>query len=152
MGITVIESVTVPTTELPTLWIDDSPGFRMILSSKTGTVADDSPGQLKSVAVQALASAPLLKSIKSPTVAWIGGGLCIGPRLFAIADCRQTVYEIEPALREFCPEGVTFIPGDYRDTITGTYDIIIYDLGGEVPRETLAKHLNPGGKILPEKD
>jgi protein-L-isoaspartate O-methyltransferase len=42
---------------------------------------------------------------------------------------------------------------DNRPSIQqGTYDIIIYDLGGEVPRETLAKHLNPGGKILPEKD
>lgn len=27
-----------------------------------------------------------------------------------------------------------------------------YDLGGDVPRETLSRHINPGGKILPEKD
>src|SRR5689334_11927214 len=47
------------------------------------------------------------------TVAWLGGGLCLGPRLFATAGCKQTVYEIEPALAEFCPQSITFVPGDY---------------------------------------
>jgi len=93
-------------------------------------------------------SAPLY----GKSVAWIGGGFCIGPRVFAIADCTQTVYEIEPALREFCPEGVEFISGDYRETMRGNYDVIVYDLGGDTPRKFLERHLNPGGKILPEKD
>ena len=83
------------------------------------------------------------------SVAWIGGGFCIGPRLSM--GRKQTVYEIEPALREFCPEGVEFVPGDWRDTISGKYDVIVFDLGGDVPRETLAKYLNPGGVLLPKE-
>ena len=96
-----------------------------------------------------------LDSVGDPngkSVAWIGGGFCIGPRLFATANCRQVVFEIEPSLREFCPEGVEFIPGDYRETMTGKYDVIIFDLGGDVPRDLLTKHLSDGGKILPSKE
>lgn len=91
-------------------------------------------------------------SLTGKRIAWIGGGLCVGPRVFAIADCRQTVYEIEPSLHEFCPADVTFIPGDWRDTISGRFDIVIYDLGGDVPRDDLVAHLNPGGIILPKAD
>ena len=86
--------------------------------------------------------------IHSGSVAHIGGGLCCLARMMGPAY-QHTVYEIEPALEEFCPEGVTFIPGDWRDTISGKYDVIVYDLGGEVPREELSGHLNPGGRILP---
>ena len=86
------------------------------------------------------------------TVAWIGGGLCVGPRVFAIASCVQVVYEIEQSFAEFCPGGVKFIGGDWRDTIGGRFDVIIYDLGGDVPRESLTPHLNPGGIILPIED
>ena len=86
------------------------------------------------------------------SVAWIGGGLCVGPRLFAIADCEQTVYEIESALAEFCPDGVRFVSGDWRDTISGEFDVIVYDLGDETPRDELTRFLNRGGIILPLKD
>lgn len=110
-----------------------------------GLVCDDSPEQHAVAVKYAIAAAPLA----GKSVAWIGGGLCVGPRLFAIADCTQTVYEIEPALFEFCPSGVTFIGGDWRDTITGKFDVIVYDLGGDTPKEELAKFLNLGGKILP---
>ena len=46
---------------------------------------------------------------------------------------------------------VKFIPGDWRDTISGHYDVIVYDLGGDIPRDILAKHLNKGGIILPNE-
>jgi len=111
-------------------------------------VADDGDGTLLRGARFALEAG----SLTGKSIAWIGGGLCIGPRLFAIADCKQTVYEIEPALREFCPEGVEFVLGDWRDTISGKFDTVIFDLGGEIPRETLLKHLKPGGVILPKED
>jgi len=113
-----------------------------------GLLADDSPEMYGRCAKMTLEALPL----KGKSVAWIGGGLCVGPRLFAIADCHQIVYEIEPALAEFCPVGVEFIPGDYRETMRGNYDVIVYDLGGDTPRKFLERHLNPGGKILPEKD
>jgi hypothetical protein len=89
---------------------------------------------------------------KGKSVAWIGGGFCIGPQLLLYGGAKQTVFEIEPSLREFCPEGVEFVPGDWRDTISGRFDVICYDLGGDVPRETLLKHLKPGGVILPKED
>ena len=87
-------------------------------------------------------------SLTGKSVAWIGGGLCIGPLVFAISDCKQTVYEIEPALAEFCPEGVRFVPGDWQDTLTGTFDVIVFDLGGEAPKALLTPHLAPGGLLL----
>ena len=140
----VIESVDVPATKRPRLSVDDAYGYTRILCN--GDVIDsDSQDELVRSAEFALAAQPRGKS-----VAWIGGGICHGPRLFAISDCQQTVYEIEPALREFCPEGVTFIPGDYQAPVTGTYDVIIYDLGGDVPREFLSNHLKRGGVILPK--
>ena len=120
-------------------------GGHRLLMWGNACVSDDGEGTLARCASWAIS----LGNLQGKTVAWIGGGFCIGPRLFAIADCKQTVYEIEPALREFCPEGVEFVAGDYRDTLTGLFDVIVYDLGGEVPRETLSRHINPGGKILP---
>ena len=148
MGVRVIVSRTIPAKEVPDVWVDDSTGTTQIFTSRADCVHSDNDDSVARVTRFALAAIPF----DGKTVAWIGGGLCIGPRLFAIADCKQTVYEIEPALYEFCPDRVLFIPGDWKDTIKGKYDLIIYDLGGEVPRETLAKYLNPGGKILPEKD
>ena len=146
MATRVLESVDVPATMRPRLSVDDAYGYTQILCN--GDVIDsDSQDELVRSAKFALDAQPRGKS-----VAWIGGGICHGPRLFAIADCKQTVYEIEPALAEFCPEGVTFIPGDYRDTLTGTYDVIIYDLGGAVPVELLSRHLKRGGVILPKED
>ena len=87
-------------------------------------------------------------SLRQKRVAWIGGGFCIGPRAFAVANCDQTVFEQEPALEEFCPDGVRFVPGPWRDTIQGLFDVIIYDVGGEIPRDELDKYLKPEGAVL----
>lgn len=122
-------------------------GYSMVLRGGT-LVCDDGPDTHSRVAKLALAAAPL----KGKYVAWIGGGLCVGPRLFAIADCTQTVYEIEPRLVEFCPSDVRFVTGDWRDTVTGKFDLIVFDIADDVPREELAKFLNPGGVILPKGD
>lgn len=119
-------------------------GYSMVLRGGT-LVCDDSPDTHSRIAKLALAAAPL----KGKSVAWIGGGLCVGPRLFAIADCVQTVYEIEPRLVEFCPSDVRFVTGDWRDSISGKFDVIVYDLGGDVPHDLLAKFLNSGGKVIP---
>lgn len=89
--------------------------------------------------------------IVSGTVAHIGGGMCIAPRLLGTAF-RHDVYEIEPSLRRYVPEGANFIEGDYGDTLPTagrTYDVILYDLGDETPAEQLAAYLNPGGVVLP---
>jgi hypothetical protein len=128
-----------------TLQIHGGEGYRMVMRGNTNICIDNR----REVAFNAMCREQA-GDVKGKTVAWIGGGMCIGPRLFDGA--KQTVYEILPALKQFCPEGVKFIPGDWRDTISGKYDIVIFDLGGEVPRETLAEFLAPGGVILPKED
>ena len=125
----------------------DNPGSRFVRKGAVYLCGEDDSSY-------ALAArfAIAAETLTDKTVAWIGGGLCVGPRLFAVSSCKQTVYEIEQSLDEFCPEGVTFVGGDWRDTFAGKYDVIVFDIGGDVPRETLSRHLNPGGKILPAKD
>jgi len=117
-------------------------GYNIVLRGDRG-VCDDNQDTYARAAKFAIDANPAGKS-----VAWIGGGLCVGPKVFAIAGCRQTVYEIEPALAEFCPEGVRFVPGDWQATIRGQFDVIVYDLGGEVDKALLTPHLAPGGLIL----
>lgn len=82
------------------------------------------------------------------TVAIIGGGFSIIPRVLRIARHTMTVYEIEGKLERFCPNYATFIPGDWRTTLTGRYDVIVYDIGDTPDRATLEAHLNPGGLLL----
>ena len=125
--------------------IDCSNSYR-IAFNKTGSIASEEPSQYEFLVTCALQCAP----VAGKSIAWIGGGFCVGPRLFVGA--KSTVYEIEPDLREFCPGDAEFMVGDYRETMTGTYDIIIYDLGGDVPRGHLSNHLTPGGVILPSKE
>lgn len=129
------------------LRIVDHDSFQRIFYGET-LIADSGPESFQRAAEWALAAAPL----KGKTVAWIGGGFCIGPRLFTIADCQQTVYEIEPTLAEFCPKGITFVVGDYQDTLKGQFDVIVYDWNWDIPYDHLSKHLNPGGVILPKKE
>lgn len=118
-------------------------GHRMIMEGDA-CLCDESPETYARAARFAEAAGDLV----GKTVAWIGGGLCVGPRVFAIAGCAQTVFEIRPSLREFCPPGVTFVEGDWLDTFHGFFDLIVYDLGGDAPRSILKDYLNPGGRIL----
>lgn len=148
MSIRVLRSADVPATTRPEVWLDDSAGYRQILHTDLGVIAADDIDTLNRAAHFVMT----IGDLDGKSVAWIGGGLCIGPRMFALARCTQDVYEIEPSLREFCPDGVAFAVGDWRNTLTSKYDIIIYDLGDQVPRDILTKHLNPGGIILPIED
>ena len=77
-------------------------------------------------------------------IALIGGGMCVLPR---IAQVPMDIYELEPALARFVPPGCTFIPGDYRDTIQGPYDVLIFDLG-EAPDILVLRRHCPTGLIL----
>jgi len=130
-----------------TLNLHDGGGHRRIMRGKIEVVVE-SDTEVRNIAILVVDAGPLT----GKSVAWIGGGFCVGPRICAIAECHQTVYEIEPALAEFCPPGVTFVPGDWRDTLTGKYDVIFYDLGGDVPRGILSQHLNRSGAILPKEN
>lgn len=84
------------------------------------------------------------------TVAWIGGGFCLGPRIARgrVKDA-QHVYEKRSQMQRFCPNYATFILGDYKTTITGTYDVIVYDDGTTPPDMTVINvHLAPGGTFV----
>jgi hypothetical protein len=120
-------------------------GYRIVVRGRTELVCDESGDTHAAAAKYAIAAGDL----DGRLVAWIGDGFCVGPKVFAIADCLQAVYELEPSFAEFCPAGIRFVPGDWRDTIGGKFDVIVYDLGGEVPRAELSKFLAPGGVILP---
>ena len=91
----------------------------------------------------AIAAGPLT----GKSIAWIGGGFCVGPRAFAVADCTQTVYEREPSFARFCPDEITFVPGDWTATMIGTFDLIIWDVGGPIPA-ALSEHLADSGKVV----
>ena len=86
--------------------------------------------------------------IRNGTVAHIGGGFCTMARIMGPRFVHD-IYEIEREFKQFIPEGAAFIEGDWRDTLIGTYDLILYDLGGIVP-EILKNYLNPNGLILPK--
>ena len=110
------------------------------------TICDDADSTIARIGGYAIQA----RNLNNKTVAWIGGGLCVGPRIFGVAKCTQTVYELEPALAEFCPNSCTFVPGDWHTTLTGAYDVIVYDLGDATPEEItqLNAHLNVGGLLL----
>jgi hypothetical protein len=80
-------------------------------------------------------------------VAIIGGGFCILPKLLRARGYTINVYEIEPPLSRFCPPWAFFVPGDYRVTMDGLFDVIVYDLG-DPPAVDLTAHLKPGGQLL----
>lgn len=146
MGVEVIDPKMIQTQEDDSLCVDtDANGERRIRRGRR-SIADDGTGALADNARFALA----IRDFKPRgcTVAMIGGGLGILPRLIW-KDYTITVHEIEPRLDRFIPNWCTFVPGDWRTTISGTYDVIVYDLGGDVPRQELAPFLATGGIILP---
>ena len=127
-----------------TLRVLDQPYVRVFLGDSC--IAEETEKELAQMCRIALHVIEI--GSKKPSIALIGGGTFILPRL--LGHLNPVVFELRSLLvKEFCPKGVRCIVGDYRATLTGTYDVIVYDLGGDVPRENLATHLNPGGIILP---
>ena len=137
------EVVVPPPETLKVRVIREPNGTRHLLVGNR-TEASDSPDQWAAVAKH-VAAFPA----RPETVAWIGGGFCIGPRIArGRVRTRQDVYELRPLLAKYCPAYATFVPGDYRTTLTGLYDVIVYDIGDAPDRATLETHLNPGGLLL----
>lgn len=65
--------------------------------------------------------------IHSGRVAHIGGGFCVMARLMGPAY-EHFIYEIEPDFAQFAPPEATFVLGDYKDTFTGNFDVVIHDV------------------------
>lgn len=128
----------------------DSRGFKHIITGQY-TIDTDVDEQLARLARWVLSMPARFDSI-----AWIGGGMCQGPRLVRGRVRAQDVYEKRPAMERFCPSGATFILGDWRDTINGQYDVIVYDVWdpreadvlSEPDRTRLESHLTEGGLLL----
>ena len=129
------------------LVISDHPmGYQIVMRGSTFVCDDSSDTQARAYQF-AIEAGPLA----GKTVAWIGGGLCVGPNLFQLSNPTQTIYEIEAELDEFCLPPMTFVPGDYNTTLTGLFDLIVYDIPGELATPTtlfLSDHLAPGGEII----
>jgi hypothetical protein len=142
----ILDTVTV---EVPIVLTDETVGNRII--TREGIVlSDDSRGTYARAARYAIATGFLVGKV----IAWIGGGLCVGPRLFATSKVRQTIFEANPSFAEFCPPGLNFVPGDWRVNIVnnaGPYDVIVYDLRDTIPTAELTPYLTPTGIILGEQ-
>lgn len=121
-------------------------GYRMVMRGEA-SVCSESDTDL---AIEARYALRIRESHLYESVAVIGGGFCILPRLLGSA-LDIDIYEIVPELERFRPWHAAFIPGDWRDTLRGTYDVIVYDIGdlSREDRERLTSHLNPGGLLLP---
>ena len=72
------------------------------------------------------------------SVAHIGGGFCITARLLG-DGFGHTIYEKELDLARFAPEGATFVPGDWRETFKGSFDVVIVDTGDSLTDEDCAR-------------
>ena len=82
-------------------------------------------------------------------------GLGTGNLLRLLPGVPATVYEYyQPLIDWFQAEfpwackNVTFVPGDCRETLSGTYRYIVEDTGLAIPDPELATHLKDGGLIL----
>lgn len=89
------------------------------------------------------------------SIAFIGGGFCVLPgwvslRRWATID----VYEIEQDIIDWNNTNnplagqFNFIVGDYLTTLTGTYEVIVYDLVDPPDEALLNSHLAAGGLLL----
>ena len=119
-------------------------GYRLCFRGEV-PVCDDGPSTWERAAHFA---ADMAEVGPRKAVAILGGGFCVLPRVLRCARHTMTVYEIEAALGRFCPNYATFVPGDWRTTLTGLYDVIVYDIGDNPDRAYLESHLNPGGLLL----
>lgn len=104
--------------------IHDGMGYRMVFRGTT-PLCDDSPTAYERASRFAMIVQPRV----GQTVAWLGGGLGVGPKLFALFGCSQTIYEAEAALSTYVDGVGQFIPGLWQDTLTGNFDAIICDTG-----------------------
>jgi hypothetical protein len=141
--ITVLRTEIIPAIERPTLWVDDAPGYRVLMAPNDTVIATEDPGML------AAAAEYRLQIPKGNKVAVIGGGFCVLPRL--LLDCQVDVYETIQELAQYVPPGANFIVGDWSTTLVDAYNVIVYDLGGEVPYAQLEPHLLTDGFILPRR-
>lgn len=146
----IIDSVDVVVTTRSVLRVETLNGVRYLWRDSS-VLADDGPEEKARMTDYALA----IKSRRpdGATIAMIGCGFCLLGRMHILApQFTFTAYDTEVATKRFADEcGCAFVPGDWHDTLAGTFDVIVYDIGDPVPYDLLAPHLNPGGIILPER-
>ena len=87
------------------------------------------------------------------SVAHLGGGMGLLPKMLMGRGFEQEVFEIDDAIAKWLLEGVpgthsTIHVGDWRETLVGSYEIIVYDIDAPVDMDSLRKHLNPDGHIF----
>ncbi len=86
-------------------------------------------------------------------IAHLGGGMGWLPKMLTGYGYEQDVYEKDLDIVAFLETGIlaehmNFIGGDYKDTLTGAYDIIVYDIDEYLEDDSFIKsHLKEGGKL-----
>jgi hypothetical protein len=87
------------------------------------------------------------------SVGHLGGGFNYLARILRLTKFNQTIYEIEPALEDKCPPGVTFVAGDWFLTLpSGVHDLLIWDIDEDPPVASLHERLKPGGCVMYQKN
>jgi hypothetical protein len=120
------------------------------------TESDDQVAEMARLAIR-VADARFPRDAR---VAHIGGGFCILPRILDLRPWgAQDIYEIEPALirkaqNRWPNKPWRFVEGDWRATLAGQYDIIVYHINStqedlsDNDRDRLTMHLAAGGVLL----
>jgi len=111
------------------LLVHDGGRFRMVMRGDC-CIASDGDGDWARCARLA-AEVPR----GTETLAIIGGGLGVLAKLLQWVP-SITVYEIEPSLEQFVG-GSKFVAGDWRETLEGKYDVLVYDLGEHPNRKEM---------------
>lgn len=87
-------------------------------------------------------------------VGFIGAGTCVTPRLISGSNLQIDIYEIEKDIIDLAKKTYSgsdqwnFIHGDYKEKLSGFYDIIVYDLVEPIDKGILLQNLKKEGKIF----
>lgn len=106
---------------------------------------------------QMMAEIPARGVPAAGTIAFVGAGFCLGPQLANLN--RQwdkiDVYEQQQPIIDWNAVNTpganrwNFIQGDYRQTMLGRYNVILYDAPvDDFDGNFLRSHLRPGGLLL----
>ena len=94
------------------------------------------------------------------SLAWIGAGTAIGPRLCRgrmNGAAKMDIYELrQPIINKLATKyqsqatNWNFVVGDYKATLAlaGLYEVIVYDIDEPADSALLQAHLAPGGTVF----
>ncbi len=95
---------------------------------------------------------------KGRSIAFVGGGFCLLPRRLDLgAWLRIDIYEREKFIVDWVKANrltkeqaakFHFRVGDYKATLSGLYDVVVFHLSEPPGRDLLTAHLAKGGRVI----